>query len=330
MNRRQFLQTSIKASFAAPLAAGAVSCARSPHRGLDTAVRPMSVAEFHASRRYMDLEYARVAYVERGAGPVAVFCHGYFLNGYQWRGALDRLSAHRRCIAPDFLGLGYSEAPASADLSPHAQAAMLASLLDALGVAHVDLIASDSGGTVAQIFVAEHPTRVRTLLLTNCEANQDSPPRAVRKFVDLAHDGKQTEACIVPWQADHGFARSPDQLGGAYTYPAVTLTDELLDCYLAPLVQTPLRRRQADQYLAAADPNPLLAIEPALRAWAGAVRIVWGTGDTVMDPASPDWLARTFPGARGVRRVPGAKLLFPEELPEVIADEARRLWSIAR
>jgi len=32
---------------------------------------------------------------------------------------------------------------------------------------------------------------------------------------------------------------------------------------------------------------------------------------------------------RGVRRVDGAKLFFPEEFPEIIAEEARQLWGAA-
>ena len=36
--------------------------------------------------------------------------------------------------------------------------------------------ASDSGGAVAQLFMAANPARVRTLLLANCDAEPDSPP----------------------------------------------------------------------------------------------------------------------------------------------------------
>jgi hypothetical protein len=51
-------------------------------------------------------------------------------------------------------------------------------------------------------------------------------------------------------------------------------------------------------------------------------------GDTVFSPADADWLDRTFPNSRGVRRIAGAKLFFPEEFPEIIAEEARQLWAL--
>ena len=45
-----------------------------------------------------------------------------------------------------------------------------------------------------------------------------------------------------------------------------------------------------------------------------------GAGDAAL------YLDRTFPRSQGIRRVPGAKLFFPEELPDLIAEEALRLW----
>jgi pimeloyl-ACP methyl ester carboxylesterase len=135
----------------------------------------IDIKEFHRMRRFADLPMGRIAYVERGSGSVALFLHGFPLNGYQWRGALERLSPYRRCITADFMGLGYSEAPADGDLSLPAQADMLASLLDHLKIDEVDLVANDSGGLIAQLFVARYGSRVRSLLLTNCDVDENRP-----------------------------------------------------------------------------------------------------------------------------------------------------------
>ena len=75
--------------------------------------------------------------------------------------------------------------------------------------------------------------------------------------------------------------------------------------------------------------NFLAGIEPELKRCKVPTRIVWGTGDDIFSPASPDYLDRTFGDSRGVRRVEGAKLFFPEEFPDVIAEEARKLWRVA-
>jgi haloalkane dehalogenase len=54
--------------------------------------------------------------------------------------------------------------------------------------------------------------------------------------------------------------------------------------------------------------------------------MVWGTNDQLFDVSWAAWLDRTLPRSRGVRLVEGAKLFFPEEMPELIAAEARQLW----
>src|SRR5688572_7413848 len=110
----------------------------------------IDVGTFHAMRRFAQTRFGRIAYIERGEGSAALFIHGLPLNGYQWRGALERLAAVRRCIAPDFMGLGYSEIPEGQDLSPGSQVEMLAELLDHLQLPAIDLVANDSGGAIAQ------------------------------------------------------------------------------------------------------------------------------------------------------------------------------------
>ncbi len=54
---------------------------------------------------------------------------------------------------------------------------MLAMLLDALHISAVDLVANDSGGAVAQLFLAKYPRRVRTLLLTSCDVDEKTARR---------------------------------------------------------------------------------------------------------------------------------------------------------
>jgi pimeloyl-ACP methyl ester carboxylesterase len=332
MNRREFVGLGAGA-FAAGVLDGCAApsaerrFAAAPSSTLDAAA-PIDAAAFHATRRFADTSFGRIAYVERGSGEAALFLHGYPLNGFQWRGALQRLSAHRRCIAADFMGLGYSEVPESQSVAPDAQVAMLAALLDRLSVAAVDIVANDSGGAVAQLFVTQYPARVRTLLLTNCDAHDDSPPPSFLPLIAAARAGTLADG-ISRQLANKALARSAKGIGGqAYTDPAHP-TDEAIDCYFTPLVSSPLRKAQFHGYAIALERNPLAGIEPLLLRCAAPTRIVWGTGDTIFAPSSADWLDHTFPHSRGVRRVEAAKLFFPEEMPDLIAEEARQLWGVA-
>jgi haloalkane dehalogenase len=99
MIRRQFLKVT-----AATLASGALSAFASRRKGEGTQ-GPLNSGAFHAGRKYAEVNFGRIAYVERGAGDAALFLHGFPLNSFQWRGVLQRLAVHRRCIAPDFMAL---------------------------------------------------------------------------------------------------------------------------------------------------------------------------------------------------------------------------------
>jgi haloalkane dehalogenase len=285
----------------------------------------MSATDFHASRRFAATRFGRIAYVERGTGAVALFVHGLPLNGFHWRGAMAHLSAHRRCIAPDLLGLGYSETPPDQDLAPATQADMIAAFLDSLAIDAADIVANDSGGAVAQLMAARHPGRVRTLLLTNCDVHTNSPPKSLAEAMAMARNGTLADL-LARHLADKEFARSPKGLFSVCYADPGRLTDEAIDCYLTPLVSSAVRRAQLHGYMVAFEPNPLPAIEPALRRFVAPVRMVWGTADIHFDASWADWLDRVFPRSRGVRRVEGAKLFFPEELPELVAEEALALW----
>src|SRR5215472_17218180 len=160
IDRRRFLQAS-----AAMAAFAAVNGFSVP---LPTGSKEMSAAKFHSSRRYVKTKHGRIAYFERGSGPVALFLHGFPLNSFQWRGVIPRLSGMRRCIAPDFLALGYTEVADGQSVAPLAQVDMLVQLLDRLSISAIDMVANDSGGGIAQLFAARCPERVRSLLLTNC------------------------------------------------------------------------------------------------------------------------------------------------------------------
>jgi pimeloyl-ACP methyl ester carboxylesterase len=319
MYRREFLAVAAAGAAARTLLKRLVGATTPPGAG------PIDAAAFHAMRKFAQTPFGRIAYVERGTGPAALFIHGLPLNGFQWRGALERLSSTRRCIAPDSMGLGYSEIPASQDLAPGAQAEMLAALLDRLGVRSVDLVGSDSGGAVAQIFLARYPERVRSLILTNCDVHNDSPPPLLQPVIEASRAGRFADDVLVPQLEDKAKARSPQGLGSVYTDPR-HLTDECIEVYLRPLTTSALRKDQFHRYCVALAVNALLPIEDLLKKSQAPVRVLWGTGDTIFSPTGPDELARIFPNFKGARKVEGANLFWPEEFPDIVAEEARKLW----
>jgi pimeloyl-ACP methyl ester carboxylesterase len=212
------------------------------------------------------------------------------------------------------------------DVGPDSQVSMLASLLDALGVDGVDLIANDSGNAVAQLFTVRHPARVRSLLLTNGDTELQSPPAAMLPVIDLARQGRFVDEWLAPWHANPALARSKDGIGGlCYANPAHP-TDEALEMYFAPLMNSVERKASLHRYAVALERNALAGIRSAQRRSHVPTRIVWGIDDTIFDAANAEYLDRSFGNSRGVRRLTGAKLFWPEERPDIIAAQARILW----
>jgi haloalkane dehalogenase len=102
------------------------------------------------------------------------------------------------------------------------------------------------------------------LILTNCDAGADSPPQIILPGIANAHAGLAADKDIGHFLRDREFARSAEGLGVAYSDPRF-LTDELLEVYLKPLVQSPLRKQQFNEAMIALERNVLLPIEPALK-----------------------------------------------------------------
>ncbi|HMI51131.1 MAG TPA: alpha/beta hydrolase [Candidatus Saccharimonadales bacterium] len=320
MNRRNFLVKSTLLAGAGVMSQAGFAKAEK-HKTMDA-------AEYNRTRRYAKLPVSNVAYVERGHGRVALFLHGFPLNSFQWKGALERLSKHRRCIALDFMGIGHTQTPEGQDISPVAQAEMLAMFLDKLSIEIVDLVGSDSGGAVAQIFTAKYPNRVRTLLLTNCDTDENSPPPSFIPFLEAAKKGLLADG-MARQLADKTLARSAKGLGGlTYTDPA-NLTDEAVDYYFSPIFSSPLKRKQFEQYAVDLGVNHMVAIRSELQKSTVPVRIVWGMADDIFEYKWAEWLDRTFPKSHGIRRVEGAKLFFPEEMPGLMAEELLAHWAYA-
>lgn len=323
MNRRRFLALSTGALAAGALGGGlSLAAAAAPAAG-----GLLDAAGFRASRRFVRTHYGRIAYVERGRGAAALFLHGFPLNSFQWRGAIERLASHRRCVAPDFMGLGHTEVANGQSVAPDAQVEMLLALMDKLSIDRADLIASDSGGAVAQLLLARHPERVRSLLLTNCDTEIECPPAAMLPVIALSREGKFVDRWLAPWQADKRLARSPDGIGGMCYLDPSNPTDEAIDSYFLPLLASAQSKSRVHAYAVALDHNVLEGVGEALKRSTAPVRVVWGMGDTIFSPAGAEHLERSFGRYQGTRRLEGSKLFWPEERPDVVAEEALRLWA---
>ncbi len=284
----------------------------------------MNPSEFHAARKFAATPSGKIAYFERGSGPVALLLHAFPLCGFQWRDVIEDLAPIRRCIAPDLMGLGYSEPAAGADVSFTAQAGMLARLLDSLDIDKVDLAGNDTGGGISQVFAASYPDRVRTLTLTNCEVN-DLWPTPMLEPIFAALAGGMAGQMMTSMASNVAVAR--EQFAPVYER-VDWLTAEIAQAYFEPLAATDARAEMLRGFGAALkNRDQMVALAPKLRESKIPAQVIWGEGDTAFDTSgSLKWLRKNLGSVRRIVTVPRAKLLFPEEHPRLVSTMLREFW----
>jgi haloalkane dehalogenase len=108
-----------------------------------------------------------MAYTDVGSGPPVVLLHGNPTSARLYRHLLPALAPTHRCVAPDLLGFGRSDAPASCSYRPPAHAARVEALLRRLDLDGLTLVLHDWGGPIGLSFALRHPERVRRLVLMN-------------------------------------------------------------------------------------------------------------------------------------------------------------------
>jgi pimeloyl-ACP methyl ester carboxylesterase len=107
----------------------------------------------------------RLHVAEAGSGDPLVLLHGWPQHWWHWRHLIGPLAERRRVIAPDWRGLGWSEA-APAGYSVWDLRDELLGLMDALGLDRVSLVGQDWGNLVGYLACLEQPERIERFVAT--------------------------------------------------------------------------------------------------------------------------------------------------------------------
>ena len=264
------------------------------------------------------------SYIDTGGpGRPTLFVHGVGTSSYLWRHVIGQLDDQRRCVAFDLPLHGRTPAAADQDFSLPGLARFLADCCDALELTDIDLVANDTGGAVAQVFAAGHPERLHTLTLTNCEAHNNVPPKALLPGVLLARMG--LFARIAP-RLVRDIPRGRKRVYGSGYQDVANLPEDVVRAWLEPLFGTAESARQFQRLMTSIRARDLLAAEPALARLQVPTLIVWGTGDMFFRRKWAYWLRDTIPGATEVVEIDGARLFFPDERAAELTAALRRHW----
>jgi len=276
-------------------------------------------------RGQLDTASGPASYVDTGGpGRPVLFVHGVGSSSYLWRNVIGELEGQRRCVAVDLPLHGYTPAAADQDFSLPGLARFVADCCDALELTDIDLVANDTGGAISQVFAAGHAERLHTLALTNCEAHDNVPPKALLPAVLLARLGLL--ARITPRMLARDIRTGRKRMyRGVYTDIA-NLPDEIARAWMEPQFGTAEAARQAQRLLLSLHARDLLAAEPALRRLQVPTLIVWGTNDRFFRVKWAYWLRDTIPGATEVVEIDGGRLFFPDERAAELTAALRRHW----
>jgi pimeloyl-ACP methyl ester carboxylesterase len=119
--------------------------------------------------RFIDVDGVRLHYLERGEGPPLVLLHGNgsMIQDFVSSGLVDMAARNHRVIVFDRPGYGHSTRPRGRVWSPQAQADLLQTALDRLGVSPAVILGHSWGASVAVALALEHPQMVRGLVLAS-------------------------------------------------------------------------------------------------------------------------------------------------------------------
>jgi pimeloyl-ACP methyl ester carboxylesterase len=220
--------------------------------------------------------------------PVLVLLHGFGSSLQTWDAWAASLSNHFRVVRYDLPGFGLTGADPTGDYSVARGVAVLAALLDKLGVARASLVGNSMGGMLAWQFAAAHPDRVDRLVLVSPDGFA-SPGFAYGKAPDVP-----LLLSALPYTMPKFMLRL--SLAPAFADPA-HLTDALVtrywDMMRAPGVRRAVAPRTAQTILV--EPSTTLARIKA------PTLLLWGERDGMIPIENALDYLKDIPNAQLVR-----------------------------
>jgi len=203
--------------------------------------------------------------------PPVVCLHGIVSQSYSWRKTLPEIAAiGRRAIAPDWLGMGFSDRPGPSEFpyTPDAYVEALGQFLDALSIERCTLVAQGFLGSAGVQFALRHPERIERLVICNMPlAPAHSVPFKIKQMGWPLIGDMITQDPLLADRTLEG--------GGPYQ-----VADEDLDVYRRPFLQTSSSGRAL---LAAVKklqvPAVTTEISTGLKAWSQPTLVIWGLSD---------------------------------------------------
>ena len=253
----------------------------------------MSLPDYpFASQFHTHPDQLRQHYLDEGSGAPVLMLHGNPSWSYYYRRLVAGLRDGYRCIAPDHIGMGFSDKPGD-DRYPYRLERrvedlerLMQFLIDERGLpanGHT-LVLHDWGGMIGMAYACRHPERIARLVILNTAAFPNPKSLRLPFTLKLGRD-----SAFGAWLITHGnaFARGAAYFGVRRKLDAATRA-ALLSPYDTPPHRIATLRFVQDIPLQPSDPGYAL-IEQTGRDLAQfatlPAQIHWGRHDFVFDDA---------------------------------------------
>lgn len=264
--------------------------------------------------RYLDVGEGEVALRSIGAGPDALFVHGWPVSGATFRTLLPYLAEHLTCHIIDLPGAGSSRFGPDTRITVDQHIRTVRRVVDLLGWDDVAAVGHDSGGMIVRHALAGDQ-RVRAFGLVDTEQPHGLHWR-FKTFLALRH--LPAAGSVLGWTVgQRRLRRNPLVLGRAFA-DSRRLDGEFDEFFLAPIHSSPAHRDAAMRLLQSFDERYVRELADVHRRTAVPVQLVWGEHDAFFPVAWAEEMVGTFPDAR-LEIVERAGLFSHEEQPEAVA-----------
>src|SRR5690242_17491444 len=126
---------------------------------------PQISTEDLSYRKYIDVLGIPMAYVDVGTGDPIVFLHGVPTPSYLWRNIIPHVLPYGRCLAPDYVGMGYSAATPDGNYRFFDHQRYLEAWLDAVGVKdNVLRVVHDWGWALGLSWAQRQPVKIKAIV----------------------------------------------------------------------------------------------------------------------------------------------------------------------
>ena len=164
------------------------------------------LAAWQADGQRFDYLGFEVFHRVEGSGEPLLLVHGYPFSSFDWIKIWPTLTSRFNVIAPDMLGMGFSDKPTGYDYTVHHHADMHEALLAHLGVSECRILAHDLGDSVVQEMLARHesgsqsagPLQIKSITWLNGGLFYETyRPRLVQKLLSASPAGGAISSLVM-------------------------------------------------------------------------------------------------------------------------------------